>query len=69
MQRYLTRKEVAERLNCSVRTVDRLRKDGILPWVDVSAGRGNKPLVRFRDADLAALEARYLQDPMRKAAL
>lgn len=44
---FYTRKEVAGFLKVSKRTIDRLRRDGILPWVDLSAGRGKKPVVRF----------------------
>ena len=52
----LTKDQVAKRWNCSKRTVDRIRREGNLPWMDLSHGRGAKPLVRFREEDVQAYE-------------
>lgn len=53
----LSRNQVAERLGTSTRTVDRLRKLGLLPWFDLKKGNGHRPIVRFRIADVEAYEA------------
>jgi hypothetical protein len=50
----LTKKEVMARLKVCRRTVDRMRKKGQLPYLDLATGR--KPLVRFKVADIVALE-------------
>ena len=52
----LTRPNLARRWNCSIRKVDRLRKEGLLPWVDLSQGRGGRPCVRFNMEDIEAYE-------------
>ena len=52
--RLMTIKEVAERLSVSTKTVYRLRNEGALPHLKV---RGS---LRFRESDVAALEARSL---------
>lgn len=60
----LTRQALANRWSVSVRTIDRLRQDGILPWIDLNNGHGAKPMVRFPLKDIedheqkARLEAR-----------
>jgi MarR-like DNA-binding transcriptional regulator SgrR of sgrS sRNA len=65
-ERLLTKNEVARRWNCSKRTLDRLRVNGILPWLDLSNGRGGKPLVRFRISDIQAYEGRNRMAPLEK---
>jgi hypothetical protein len=57
------KKALERRWNCSSRKVDRLRKVGLLTWVDLSGGQGRRPMVRFRLEDVLAYEARYLQNP------
>ena len=41
-----------------MRTVDRKRLDGLLAWIDLSGGRGRRPQVRFRLADIEEFEQR-----------
>ena len=53
---HLTREAVAARWSVSIRTVDRLRQDGSLPWVDLRGGRGAKPIVRFSLKDVEEYE-------------
>ncbi len=60
---HLTREDLAKRWNASTRTVDRLRQHGLIPWVDLSAGRGARPLVRFRLADVEDYEKAMRQAP------
>jgi hypothetical protein len=64
----ISRQKLAERWGCSCRTIDRLRVNGLIPWVDLVAGRGNKPLVRFRLEDVQAYEQRFRQCPSDPAA-
>jgi hypothetical protein len=64
--RLLTKNEVATRWNCSKRTLDRLRLDGKLPWLDLTNGRGAKPLIRFRQKDILAYESATRMDPFAK---
>lgn len=52
----LTRRTLAERWGVSPQTVDRLRQAGKLPWLDLSAGQGRKPLVRFSPTVIEDLE-------------
>lgn len=59
----LTRLALAERWQTSTRTIDRRRQDGLIPWVDLSGGRGHRPIVRFRLADVEDIERRLLQNP------
>ncbi len=54
----LTRHQVAARWRTSLRTVDRKRLDGLLAWIDLSGGRGRRPQVRFRLADIEEFEQR-----------
>ena len=54
----LTKKDLVERWGITTRTIDRLRADGKLPWIDVSAGEA-KPSVRFKQEDVLAFEDRY----------
>ncbi|MBM4327358.1 MAG: DNA-binding protein [Deltaproteobacteria bacterium] len=53
----LDRNQLAERWCVSVRTVDRARQDGRLPWIDLARGRGARPCVRFRLDDVERYEA------------
>ena len=57
-QHFFTRRQLSERWNVSLVTVDRMRASGRLPWIDLSGGTGKKPLVRFERADVLALDAR-----------
>lgn len=52
----LSRAELAQRWGVTAKTIDRLRKSGRLPWLDLTNGRGGKPLVRFREGDIQAYE-------------
>jgi hypothetical protein len=63
--KLLTRVELAKRWATSERTVDRKRMLGLLPWLDLSGGRGKRPLVRFRLADIEAYEERVFQNVRR----
>ncbi len=58
----LTREAIAARWSVSLRTVDRLRQNGHLPWVDLNGGRGRKPLVRFCLEDVESYEQRARMD-------
>ncbi len=62
---HLSRQGLAGRWGVSVRTVDRLRKDGRLPWVDLSGGAGARPIVRFRLCDVEHYEERVRQFPLK----
>ena len=55
--KLMTREDVRKRWGVGLRTIDRLRLCGKLSWVDVSAGRGARPIVRFRMADILQFEA------------
>ncbi|MFH1113714.1 MAG: hypothetical protein V1792_07305 [Pseudomonadota bacterium] len=55
---YLSRVELAERWRMSIKTVDRLRSSGCLPWIDVSGGRGARPIVRIQLHDVIQFEER-----------
>jgi hypothetical protein len=57
MNPYLSRETLATRWGVSRKTVDRLRASGALPWVDISGGRGERPLVRFKPEDVEAFES------------
>lgn len=59
----LTREAVAARWSVSVRTVDRLRQDGYLPWADLRCGRGAKPVVRFLLSDVEQYEQKARMNP------
>ncbi len=63
----LTRDALSKRWKCSTRKVDRMREQGMLAWVDLSQGRGARPCVRFRLADIEALEARMVKGPVMEA--
>ncbi|MGO9116831.1 MAG: helix-turn-helix domain-containing protein [Desulfomonilaceae bacterium] len=51
----LSRRELATRWGISVKTVDRLRETGQLPWIDLSTSP-RKPLVRFPLAEIERFE-------------
>jgi hypothetical protein len=51
----LTKRNVMARLQISLQTVDRLRKRGLLAWLNV--GTGKKPIVRFLPDNVAHFEA------------
>lgn len=59
---FVNRQQLAERWQCSVRKIDRLRKLGLLPWVDLAAGQGKRPLVRFRFEDVTSFENNSLMN-------
>ena len=64
----LSRSDLAERWAASVRTIDRLRRSGTLPWVDLSAGRGERPIVRFSLDDIERYESKNRRDTPLEAA-
>jgi hypothetical protein len=53
-QLFMTRQQLARRWNCGMRTIDRRRKSGLLPWVDL--GCGSKPIVRICWTDVLRIE-------------
>ncbi len=57
----LSRSDLASRWRISLRTVDRLRQDGRIAWIDVAGGHGARPIVRFRLIDVEAYEAQVRQ--------
>ena len=57
MDTLLTKNDVARRLCIGKQTVHRLRQSGRLPWIDVSGGRGKRPIVRFRAEDVIKFES------------
>lgn len=59
----LSRKDLADRWSISLRTLDRLRQDGRIPWLDVAGGQGARPIVRFRLADVQTYEDQMTTDP------
>ena len=56
MDKYLTKKEVAELLHCSVKTVDRYRYMGILPYIKM--GPTSNAKVLFEESDIQDFIAR-----------
>lgn len=54
----LSREELAARWGCSLRKVDRLRKYGELQWIDLTAKKGKRPVVRFHLDQIIQFEAR-----------
>ena len=57
IEHHLTRQQLARRWSVSVRTVDRLRQKGQLPWIDLSGGSGARPVVRFRVSEIEDYES------------
>jgi hypothetical protein len=58
----LTRHELAKRWKTHTRTIDRKRQAGEIPWIDLSGGRGCRPIVRFRLDDVQQFEKQVRQD-------
>lgn len=58
--RLLTRGQLANRWNCSVRKIDRMRKYGLLPWIDINCGEGSRPTVRFQTSAIQDFESKNL---------
>jgi len=52
----LTRSQLAKRWNCSVRKIDRMRDLGLIPWIDLSAGKGSRATVRFKNTTIIEFE-------------
>ena len=46
-QQHFTRRKLAKRYDVSERTIDRWRAQGLIAWLDLSAGRSRRPTVRF----------------------
>ncbi len=57
----LSRNQLAKRWGVSPRTIDRMRMDGRIAWLDLTGGKGARPLVRFRLADIEAYEEKFRQ--------
>ena len=55
-QKYLTKKQVAELMHCSIKTVDRYRRSGILPYIKM--GNTSNSKVLFDEGDVAEFMAR-----------
>jgi hypothetical protein len=62
---FITRLDLAKRWQTSTRTIDRKRRLGLLPWVDLAGGAGGRPIVRFRLSDIEDYEIKMLKKPMR----
>ena len=60
---FLTRSQLAARWGCSVRSVDRRRQAGLLPWTDLAAGYGGRPMVRFELSEIEVFEERVRLNP------
>ena len=52
----LSRHQLAQRWSVSIRTIDKLRASGALPWLDMNLGGKRKPLVRFKLEDVEVCE-------------
>ena len=63
-KQLLTKSDLSKRWGTSPRTIDRMRTNGLLPWVDLSGGVGKKPIVRFKLEDIAAHEEKFRLDPL-----
>ena len=59
----LSRQQLAERWGLTTRTIDRRRTECLIPWVDLSGGRGDRPVVRFKLEDIEAFEAEGRKAP------
>jgi len=53
---FLTRSQLGTRWQISQRSLDRWRQIGRLPWVDLSRGKGHRPVVRFALPDVQNFE-------------
>jgi hypothetical protein len=60
----LTRHDLAKRWTTSVRTIDRRKNLGLIPWIDLSGGIGNRPMVRFRLSDVEEYEKKMSKQPL-----
>jgi hypothetical protein len=58
----ITRHQLSKRWRVSTRTIDRKRQAGEIPWIDLSGGRGCKPIVRFCLDDVQEFEKQVRQD-------
>lgn len=56
MDGLFNRKELALRWGCSTRKIDRHRKRGELPWLDLTVKLGKRPSVRFKMEDILEFE-------------
>ena len=61
----LTRQELAARWRVTCRTVDRLRRLGILRWQDLRKGTAGRPIVRFLIQDIENYETGNPRRPRR----
>ena len=50
LPRYMTKRQVAQAFHCTVRTVDRWRKRGLIPYVKMGANSNAKVL--FEESDI-----------------
>ena len=57
-----TKAQLATRWNVSQRTIDRRRNQGLIPWIDLTAGIGMRPQVRFKIEDIEEYELRVRQN-------
>lgn len=57
----ITRTQLAQRWNCSVRTIDRMRSYGRIPWIDLSGGIGLRPSIRFLLTAIEHYEIKHLK--------
>jgi len=46
-QSLLSRAQLALRWGCSIKTIDRLKRLGRLPWLNISGKDGKRPMIRF----------------------
>jgi hypothetical protein len=58
----LNRQELCRRWKISLRTLDRLREDGKLSWINIGAGRTKRGIVRFRLRDIIEFEQQQRHD-------
>jgi len=56
-KQLISRSQLASRWGVTAKTIDRLRKAGKIPWLDLTNGGGRKTLVRFLEQDILAYEA------------
>lgn len=63
----LTRHDLAKRWQTTPRTIDRRRALGLLPWIDLTMGKGKRPQIRFRLKDVEEYERRAMMDPVGEA--
>jgi hypothetical protein len=56
----VTRKQTARQLKITERTVDKLRRLGVLPWIDLTMGKTGRPIIRFQQTDIERLKGTKL---------